>query len=203
MVSLSICIFTIPFSSHEKMLLPIVKPLKSWIHPKHSWDENHRLLGLEGRGWRCLRHEVRRFQHCDALQSNLHATTSLQAEQSKLACVVIWTLQIMNGKHFENLIPFPLFSPHCPLSGAPKTQMWSYHVLTCNPPSPLFTCSLINKERHRMCEVMQPVHRWAFYVSKIMYGDFPCGAVVKNTPANAGDMCSSPGPGRSHIPRSN
>ena len=27
-------------------------------------------------------------------------------------------------------------------------------------------------------------------------GDFPGGAVVKNPPANAGDMGSSPGPGR-------
>ena len=34
-------------------------------------------------------------------------------------------------------------------------------------------------------------------------GDFPGGAVVKNLPANAGDMGSSPGPGRSHMPRSN
>ena len=34
-------------------------------------------------------------------------------------------------------------------------------------------------------------------------GDFPGGAVVKNPPANAGDMVSSPGPGRSHMPRSN
>ena len=32
--------------------------------------------------------------------------------------------------------------------------------------------------------------------------DFPGGAVVKNLPANAGDMGSSPGPGRSHMPRS-
>ena len=29
---------------------------------------------------------------------------------------------------------------------------------------------------------------------------FPGGAVVKNLPANAGDMDSSPGPGRSHMP---
>ena len=29
------------------------------------------------------------------------------------------------------------------------------------------------------------------------------GAVVKNPPANAGDTGSSPGPGRSHMPRSN
>ena len=31
---------------------------------------------------------------------------------------------------------------------------------------------------------------------------FPGGAVVKSPPANAGDMGSSPGPGRSHMPRS-
>ena len=29
--------------------------------------------------------------------------------------------------------------------------------------------------------------------------DFPGGAVVGNLPANAGDMGSSPGPGRSHM----
>ena len=34
-------------------------------------------------------------------------------------------------------------------------------------------------------------------------GNFPGGAVVKNLPANAGDTGSSPGPGRSHMPRSN
>ena len=34
-------------------------------------------------------------------------------------------------------------------------------------------------------------------------GDFPGGPVVKNLPANAGDMGSIPGPGRSHVPPSN
>ena len=33
--------------------------------------------------------------------------------------------------------------------------------------------------------------------------DFPGGAVVKKLPANAGDMGSSSGTGRSHMPRSN
>ena len=33
--------------------------------------------------------------------------------------------------------------------------------------------------------------------------DFPGGAMVKNLPANAGDMGSSPGPGGSHMLRSN
>ena len=32
---------------------------------------------------------------------------------------------------------------------------------------------------------------------------FPDGTVVKNPPANAGDTGSIPGPGRSHMPRSN
>ena len=33
--------------------------------------------------------------------------------------------------------------------------------------------------------------------------DFPDGAVVKNPPANAGDMGLCPGPGRFHMPWSN
>ena len=37
----------------------------------------------------------------------------------------------------------------------------------------------------------------------IKFWDFPCGTVVKNPPANAGDTGSSPGPGRSHMPQSN
>ena len=35
------------------------------------------------------------------------------------------------------------------------------------------------------------------------WGDFPGGAVVKNPPANAGNMSLIPGLGRSHMPRSN
>ena len=33
----------------------------------------------------------------------------------------------------------------------------------------------------------------------VMHGDVPGGAVVKNPPANEGDMGSIPGPGRSHM----
>ena len=40
-------------------------------------------------------------------------------------------------------------------------------------------------------------------VIKKFYGGFPGGAVVENLPANAGDMGSSPGLGRSHMPWSN
>ena len=42
------------------------------------------------------------------------------------------------------------------------------------------------------------------YLLKNLYVlGFPGGAVVKNPPANAGDTGSSPGPGRSHMPRGN
>ena len=36
-----------------------------------------------------------------------------------------------------------------------------------------------------------------------IFRDFPGGAVVKNPPANAGVAGSSPGPGRSNMPRNN
>ena len=39
-------------------------------------------------------------------------------------------------------------------------------------------------------------------IKNLPTGDFPGGTVVKNPPANAGDTCSSPGLGRSHMPRS-
>ena len=40
-------------------------------------------------------------------------------------------------------------------------------------------------------------------VLKMVMVGFPGGAVVENLPANAGETGSSPGPGRSHMPRSN
>ena len=39
--------------------------------------------------------------------------------------------------------------------------------------------------------------------SKMTRKGFPGGAVVENPPANSGDTGSSPGLGRSHMPRSN
>ena len=41
------------------------------------------------------------------------------------------------------------------------------------------------------------------HIKFLIYWDFPGGAVVKNPPANAGHTGSSPGPERSHMPRSN
>ena len=44
---------------------------------------------------------------------------------------------------------------------------------------------------------------WHSQKKKITFRGFPGGAVVENLPANAGDTGSSPGLGRSHMPRSN
>ena len=41
------------------------------------------------------------------------------------------------------------------------------------------------------------------FIFKNKRGGFPGGTVVENLPANAGDTGSSPGLGRSHMPRSN
>ena len=43
----------------------------------------------------------------------------------------------------------------------------------------------------------------SFFEIKSFLREFPGGAVVKNPPANAGDTGSIPGPGRSHMLRSN
>ena len=56
------------------------------------------------------------------------------------------------------------------------------------------------------CKLVQPLRKteWKFLKKlKIKLTSFPGGAVVESLPANAGDTGSSPGLGRSHMPRSN
>ena len=48
----------------------------------------------------------------------------------------------------------------------------------------------------RLGELVTDANQYSFWGS-------PGGAVVESLPANAGDMGSNPGPGRSHMPRSN
>ena len=58
-----------------------------------------------------------------------------------------------------------------------------------------------NTEQKQYCNKFNKDLKKMFHIKN--QGDFPGGAVVKHLPANAGDTGSSPGPGRSHIPRSN
>ena len=53
---------------------------------------------------------------------------------------------------------------------------------------------------------MLPLSVMIFFLLELykkIFEGFPGGAVVENLPANAGDTGSSPGLGRSHMPRSN
>ena len=60
------------------------------------------------------------------------------------------------------------------------------------------------REKQRLTYEGTPIRLSADLSSKMLQAwDFPGGTVVKNSPANAGDKGSSPGPGRSHMPRSN
>ena len=56
-----------------------------------------------------------------------------------------------------------------------------------------------HREREKDLLIQQRLMYWLEQHTR----GFPGGAVVKNLPANAGDMGSSSGPGRSHMPRSN
>ena len=72
--------------------------------------------------------------------------------------------------------------------------------------------SMIRLE-HQMHMGDQWERKWQRYLGEILEGfyarlrkvdlGFPGGAAVENLPANAGDTGSSPGLGRSHMPRSN
>ena len=55
------------------------------------------------------------------------------------------------------------------------------------------------KKTPRKCQLNKVVK----LSSEIFSLGFPGGAVDKNLPADAGDTGSIPGPGRSHMPRSN
>ena len=94
----------------------------------------------------------------------------------------------------------------------PGPIQWSFHIMLVPPalatthlPSVLWICLFWTFHLRGI------IHDVAFCVwllslnlrlSRLRGGDFPGGTVVKNSPANAGDTGSSPGPGRSHMPPS-
>ena len=66
------------------------------------------------------------------------------------------------------------------------------------------TIAKINKAKSWFFEKINKINKpLARLIKKRGRGDFPGGTVVENLPANAGDTGSSPGLGRSHMPRSN
>ena len=79
-----------------------------------------------------------------------------------------------------------------------------YYIANCVRWIPRLT--LLDLRMHSQNGTCSYVGDLLYYINQILksqYEGFPGGAVVKNPPANAGDMGPSPGPGRSHMPRSN
>ena len=64
---------------------------------------------------------------------------------------------------------------------------------------PLILTLNVTPIQQRKMEELQTINPLLF---KMQNRGFPGGAVVENLPANAGDTGSSPGLGRSHMPRS-
>ena len=65
------------------------------------------------------------------------------------------------------------------------------------------TIATINKTKSWFLEKINKVDKPLARLIKKKREGFPGGAVVENLPPNAGDTGSSPGLGRSHMPRSN
>ena len=63
--------------------------------------------------------------------------------------------------------------------------------------------SLLTNEMKFHELVIHPAKPTPNVALKTLLWGFPGGAVIETLPANAGDMGSSPGLGRSHIPQSN
>ena len=90
-----------------------------------------------------------------------------------------------------------------------EVRLWSnqlgglggFHMTLCTLPKAFFSPGVIGmpvslrREPWLLC--------WRYNILKVLFWDFPGGAVLESLPATAGDTGSSPGPGRSHVPWSN
>ena len=73
----------------------------------------------------------------------------------------------------------------------PHTCMRAKSLQSCPTPWDLKDCSLPSSSVHGILQ------------ARVLKQGFPGVPEVKNPPAHAGDSCSIPDPGRSHMPRSN
>ena len=80
-----------------------------------------------------------------------------------------------------------------------EREIWKYYSIE-KEPHWLFLYSWFNNVQE---EKKRKERKLAVTQLKNTEAGFPGGAVVKNPPANAGATGLSPGPGRTHMPRSN
>ena len=85
-------------------------------------------------------------------------------------------------------------------------QEFKVGLMLEEPINVIHNINKLKKGNHRSFTQIQKAFeniQYSFLIFKKLSEGFPGGKVVENLPANAGDMGSSPGLGRSHMPRSN
>ena len=87
-----------------------------------------------------------------------------------------------------------LLKPRLPRAGAPTSEA----TTTSSPQAAMKTqCSQKNKQTNNFFKIQRYVQIQCLSNANIIIANFPSGSEVKNSPANAGDMRSIPGWGRS------
>ena len=112
--------------------------------------------------------------------------------------LVSWNDQ---SKEPSGVLIFPLQPPTSLL----QRQSRSWFSVFCAPRSVLCTDHISVKDGP--CQAFQlglQAEKVLFLLNQELFSRaFPGGSVLKNQPADAGDVVSIPGPGRSHTPQSN
>ena len=105
---------------------------------------------------------------------------------------LVWTGHLLRGALHDHSKCSHSQSSSIPLPAVEVFPTKGWNILAMHIPHQNIGTPQINKTTDNLVE------KWA----EDLKTDSSGGAVVKNPPANAGDMGSSPGPGRSHVPRS-
>ena len=134
--------------------------------------------------------------------------SSLTRDRTRVPCIVRRILYHWNTREVSVFLLLSFKSSlyildNSPLSDVSFSNIFSQSV-TCFLILLMFSFTeqkflILNKSRLLVISFMDHV----FNVFKKASPDIPGGAVVKNLPASAGNMGSSPGPGRSHMLRRN
>ena len=101
-----------------------------------------------------------------------------------------------------SFVSYFLSGPSAPVGSTIKTHAESHHFYHFHPLPPWLEPHPPRSPSICPWPLSSPRSSQRNFLKTLIRG-FPGGAVVKNLPANAGDTGSSPGLGRSHMPRSN
>ena len=169
---------------------------------EYSWDiceESHRKFVHGALFWGC-RHPLNK-------QANETRRTIEEKNSVSRDCFVPRERRDLEGLSYLALTAPPLI-PSCTVL---NQRPWKYlhrgmlNSTACHHSHCWFVIKLFISMKDTPHKYIGRREVWdvASAIKYFLYLGFPGGAVVKNLPANAGDMGSIPGPGRSHMPQNN